>query len=280
MNLKVQPKKIALTIVAAASVSAIGIVPLAAAETAASVSGTSSTSTTVGGEKTKTNTAAGVSTEQKPKTTTNPTSTTTDAQRVQAIISKGDQEITRRLTSLNGLLAKINASTKLSASSKATLLAEVNTEISGLTTLKAKLDAETTVAGVRADAQSIISGYRVYALVLPKSALVKASDDQQVAEAKLKTLITKLQERLTKAKAAGKDVTSLQATLDDMTAKVNASTAISSSLETKVINLQPSDYNSDHTVLSGDATQLKAAHADNEAALNDAKTIVAGIKNL
>ena len=37
-------------------------------------------------------------------------------------------------------------------------------------------------------------------------------------------------------------------------------------MEQKVIALQPTDYNSDHTVLGGYRTQLQAAHSDNVAA--------------
>lgn len=211
---------------------------------------------------------------------TTTTTTTSDTTRIQTIITRGDQEISRRLTSLNGLSAKISGASKLTAADKATLSAEVSTEVSGLTTLKAKLDAETTLAGAKADAQSIVSDYRVYALIVPKIELVRAADDQQVTESKLTALATKLQTRLTTAKNNGKDVTALQAKLTDMTSQIANAQSISSGIEAKVINLQPSDYNSDHSVLSGDAAQLKTAHADNQAAYSDAKAIVAGVKSL
>jgi len=205
---------------------------------------------------------------------------TSETTKVQTIISKGDQEISRRLTKLGTLSAKITAATKLSASDKSTLSTEVSNEVSGLTALKAKLDAETTVAGARADAQSIFTDYRVYALIVPKVQLVKVADDQQVVEDKLTALATKLQSRITAAKASGKDVTALQAQLDDMTAKTKAAQAISSSIEASVINLQPSDYNSNHSVLSGNSAQLKTARSDNQAARTDAAQIISGLKSL
>ena len=214
--------------------------------------------------------------------TTNSTNTngSNDKARLQRIITKGDQEITRRLTSLSKLASKINAATKLTDADKATLTAEVNATISGLNTLKAKLDAETTVAAARADVQSIYTEYRVYALVAPKVGLVKVADDQQVAEQKLQALIQKFQTRLNAAKAKGKNVDALETVLNDMTQKVNASASVSSAVQAKVIGLQPTDYNSDHTILSGTSAQLKTAHANNVAAYNDAKQIVAGLKNL
>ena len=65
-----------------------------------------------------------------------------------------------------------------------------------------------------------------------------------------------------------------------MTTQVSNAQAISSSIESKVLTLQPSDYNSDHTLLNGDAAQLKTAHTDNEAAFTEAKNIVASLKTL
>lgn len=204
----------------------------------------------------------------------------TEQTHLQNIITKGNQEIARRLATLTTLQAKITAATKLTASDKATLSSEVSSAISGLTTLKTQLDSSTTVAAAIANAQSIFTEYRVYALVAPKISLIKVADDQQVAEQKLATLAQKLQARITADQQAGKSVTTLQADLNDMNAKLSASTAISSSIEANVINLQPSDYNSNHAVLSGDNTQLKTAHSDNEAAFADAKNIVTGLKSL
>ena len=208
------------------------------------------------------------------------TSAATSQQRLQTIISKGDQEISRRLTSLSTLTSKINAATKLTASDKATLTSEVKDTTSGLNTLKTTLDGETTVAAAKTDVQNIYNEYRVYALVTPKVNLIKVADDQQTVETKLTTLAQKLQTRITTAQQAGKDVSSLQSQLNDMTAKTSAAQAISSGIENKVIGLQPSDYNSDHALLSGDSAQLKTAHADNQAAYTDAKSIVAALKAL
>jgi uncharacterized protein YlxW (UPF0749 family) len=201
-------------------------------------------------------------------------------QDLQNIITKGNAEITRRLDSLNSLSSKISGTTKLTASDKTYLTNEVATEITGLTSLKTQLDADTTVTTARTDAMSIFSEYRVYALVLPKVWLVKTADDQQVTEAKLSTLATKLQAQITADQTAGKDVSSLQTTLTAMTTLISSAQTISSGMESSVLPLQPSDYDSDHSLLSGDAAQLKMAHSDNETAFSDANTIVTGLKSL
>jgi hypothetical protein len=199
---------------------------------------------------------------------------------LQEIISKGNQEIERRLTTLSTLTSKINAATKLTPSNKTTLSNEVSSTTTGLTSLKTQLDADTTVSSAYANAVSIYTEYRVYAIVAPKVGLIKVADDQQVVQSKLSTLAQKLQTRITTEQKAGKDVSSLQTELNDMTTKTSAAQAISSNVESTVINLQPSDYNSNHAVLSGDNTQLKTAHSDDQAAYTDAKNIVSSLKSM
>lgn len=206
--------------------------------------------------------------------------TTAQTQDLKNIIAKGDQEINRRLDTLNTLSGKINAATKISTSDKTYLVNEVTTEISGLTSLESQLNADTTLSAARTDAQSIYTEYRVYALVVPKVWLIKTSDDEQLTEGKLATLATKLQVKITADQTAGKDVTTEQSQLNDLNTQVSNAQAISSSIESKVLTLQPSDYDSDHTILSGDAAQLKTAHTDEETAFSDAKSIVTGLKTL
>ena len=206
-------------------------------------------------------------------------STGNDTAKLKLIQSRGNNEISRRLTTLQGLSSKISSATKLSSGDQSSLSAEVNDEITGLTALKTKLSADTTVADAKADTQSIITDYRVYVLIVPKVNLVKVADDQQAAETKLSDLIPKLQSRVDNAKAAGKNVGTMQDALNDLTKQINAAQAVSSSVESSVIGLQPSDYNTDHKVLSGYRDQLKTAQTDIRAAVSDANSVVNKLKN-
>jgi hypothetical protein len=205
------------------------------------------------------------------------TATANQQQRVQNIITKGNEEIERRLTTLGTLNTKITAATHLNSSDKATLSSEVSTTISGLTSLKATLDADTTVSSAHTDAESIYTEYRVYALVAPKVGLIKVADDQQVVQGMLTTMSGKLQTRITAEQQAGKSVTTLQSELTDMDNQIAAASTISKGIESSVITLQPSDYNSNHAVLSGDNTQLKTAHSDDQNALTDAHEIASAL---
>jgi len=209
-----------------------------------------------------------------------PASAITQAEqtRLTAIISKGNQEIDRRVNALSTAAKVIDQSEKLSATDRQTLSAEVATSLSGLAALKVKLSAETTLVAARTDAQSILTQYRVYALLLPKVRLIKAADGQLALETKFATLSAKLLERFAELRTAGRDTASLEATLSNMNTKVADAQAISSAVQTKVIALQPSDYNADHAILSEERNQLKLAHEMLVSARKDAKTIVEGIK--
>lgn len=194
--------------------------------------------------------------------------------RLARIITRGNAEINRRLATLKTLDAKISSATKLTPADAATLSATVNTDITNLTSLETKLDADTTVSAAISDAQSIINSYRVYALVVPQINIIKAADDQQLAEGKLSALSTKLSARITAAQQKGTNVTALLASLADLNSKVAAAQTISSSIESGVIGLVPSDYNSNHSVLSGDGSQLKTAQGYIKAAIADAQEII------
>lgn len=194
--------------------------------------------------------------------------------------AKGSAEISRRLASLNSAASKINSDTKLSASDKSYLQSEVNTEISGLTTLQITLNGETQLSAARTDVKNIFNDYRVYALLLPKIRLITAADGEQTTDTKLSALATQIQAKITTDQNAGKNIATEQVDLTDMESKTSSAQSIASSLESNVLTLQPSDYNTDHSILSGDLSKLQTAHSDNAAAYAEAKTIVSDLKNL
>lgn len=211
---------------------------------------------------------------------TSKTATANSQARLQQIINRGNSEINRRLTTLNGLSSKIASATKLTSSDQNDLTTVVNNEISGLTNLKTTLDSETQVTNAITDAQSIFSDYRVFALVVPQTDLIKTADDQQVTETKLSTLSSKIQADITSDQTAGKNVTNLQTQLNALVAKIQAAQTISNSIETSVITLTPSDYNTNHSVLSGDRNQLKTAQSDIVVAITEAKSLVSSLKSV
>jgi hypothetical protein len=190
---------------------------------------------------------------------------------IAALKSKGDTEIARRIDNLDAASGKLSESKTVTDADKATLRKQIEDEVNGLTDLKEKLDAETTIAGARADVASIVTDYRVYALILPKVRMTASADRFAVVEDKLTALHDKL---VTKA---GTDAT-LKSKLDDMSAKIAAAKTTSSSVVSQVIALQPTDYNQNHTVLVQYRASLKSAQQDLKAARDDAKFVIDSLK--
>jgi chromosome segregation ATPase len=213
-----------------------------------------------------------------PQVTTPAVSSETTAVRISNLKTRGTAEITRRITNLTGTLTSLNASTKLTSSDKASLVSQVNTEITGLTSLKSKLAADTTLAECEADVQSIVSDYRVYALLLPKVRMVTVADRFTAVEAELATVQVTLQAAVDAQKAAGKDTATLQTSLDDMQTKITAAQNLTQSIVPELLALQPSDYNTDHTILEAYRMSMTTALADLQAAQADAKTVASVVQ--
>jgi len=222
------------------------------------------------------------STTATPGATPTPTDLTKlsaalQAQHLATLKTRGDAEITRRLTNLNDAATKISGLTTLTAADKSALTTQVQNEISGLNALKTKLDADTTLATARTDVQSIVTEYRVYLLMLPKVRLVAADDRLTTASNNLVTLKGKLQTAVNNSKITGAGLTAMQASLTDMQAKLDAAQTALSGVGTKLLALTPSDYNTNHTVLMQYRTDLVNAQTDLKAARADAATIVAAL---
>lgn len=199
---------------------------------------------------------------------------------IESIRKRSESEVNRRTESLNGLVKKVTAATFLTTAQKTALVAELNAQINGLTSVKTEVQSDTDVASAKDDAQKIISDYHVYAFIVPKVQIILAADRQQVIESKLSDAASKLQTSIDAAKTAGKDVTALQAKLDDLQAKVAAAQSISSKVETDVLALQSTGtVSTDRTALKGYRDQLKTARSNIGLAFNDAKAIVNGLKS-
>lgn len=206
--------------------------------------------------------------------------TATTAQRVDNLKNRGSAEIDRRLKSLNEAAVTISASQKLTDTDKTAIANQVKDEISGLTELKAKLAAATTLTTARASVASIVNDYRVYALMLPKVRLVAAADRVDVAMSRLSELAAKLAERITEAEVSGEDVTSLKTSLANVTTRLSDAKAENTGLAAKLLAIQPSDYNADHATLTKYRYGIAVSMASLKSGRDEAKKVVEGLKAL
>jgi len=89
---------------------------------------------------------------------------------------KADAEITRRINSINELMARINNMKRLADTDKTNLQNEANEMIGNLNALKTKIDNEEDLSTLRKDRQDIFTQYRIYMLFMPQLRIYVAAD--------------------------------------------------------------------------------------------------------
>ncbi|HEV2343823.1 MAG TPA: hypothetical protein VGS97_07010 [Actinocrinis sp.] len=182
-----------------------------------------------------------------------------------------------RLETLRALSMVVNNATHLSTADRSTLGSLINSDISGLTSLRSKVAAESTVAAVRADATAMVDDYRVYMLVVPKVHLTNVFDIESAAATALQKVHDKLATRVAAAPGGGTSAEKSQ--LADMQAQIQAAQQADANRVATLLGIQPSP-NADaiHSALSplaGDAKDARKALAQ---ARDDAKKIRAALK--
>jgi hypothetical protein len=207
---------------------------------------------------------------------------TSTAARITNLQNRGNQEIDKRITSLNNLLSRIQEMKKVSDTQKASFSTTIQNEISNLTSLKAKVASDTSTTSAKADVQSITKAYRVYMLTVPQLRISAASDRIGTIADMLTTISGKLQTRLSQDTNIS-NLSALQADLADLNAKIVDAKTQAQNAVSETASLQPD--NGDKTIAQSNTTALKdakskiqAAKADFVAARKDVETIVNAIK--
>ena len=198
--------------------------------------------------------------------------------RITDLKTRADNEITRRINSLSTLSNKLGGMKHLTADQITSFTNEVNTEVSNLTTLKTKIDADTDLMTLKTDVQSIIKSYRVYALFLPQINILAAADRVLNVSDMFTSLYSKLQTRIQEAQTAGKDVTSMQTTLSDMQTKITDAKTQAQSIISTVTPLTPDGYPGNKTTLQSARSMFKLIYQDFMSARKDAESIIQALR--
>jgi hypothetical protein len=191
---------------------------------------------------------------------------------------RATKEIERRITSLNGLIAKINAFKKLTESQKSAMVSQIQTEITNLTNLKAKILADVDDATLKTDVQSIVKGFRIYAFFVPKIHVLAAADALDNTAEKMSSLSGKLETRIAEAKAKGLNTATLDILLTNLKAKISDAKLQAQTTRDLVISLTPDGYPNNKTILQSARTKLVAGHKDLQLARQDAMNIIIELK--
>jgi hypothetical protein len=176
--------------------------------------------------------------------------------------------ITLRVNDLNAAIAKAT-SVEQFGSSGSTLISYLQADITPLQALNTKIASDTNVSLAQADAATIFTKYRVLALVLPAAHLKGIADGIDV------TVIPTLRRFL--AKATSYVSPSTQAALlplvDDMTTQIEAAAAAAAGVATTVLAYTPTQWNSDHDLLSPSRGAVQASERNTVTARSDAAEI-------
>jgi len=204
----------------------------------------------------------------EPSTTATSTSATAIREAlVTRAKSRGDDEITRRLNSLNAQSARMQAMKRLSLDEKTSMASAIQAQIDELMTLKGKIDSDSDGPTLKDDIQSITKSYRVFALLIPQNAILAAVDRIETMVNTANTLGAKIEARINAAQESGRDVSAAETAYADFQTKIADADVQAKAAASEVSSLQPD--NGDTTVRDANTAALKDARSKIEAARKD-----------
>jgi hypothetical protein len=214
-----------------------------------------------------------------PSSTPSGTSTSAGGgQALAAIQAKAATAISDRLTSLGSAIPSVTANQVITSADRATLLATLNHDVSGLTALRATIAADTTAKQAASDAATIYTSYRVYALALPQVRYAEAADDLTGGVLpKLTDAQAKLAALLAGADSA-KNTPPVQAAMTDLASKITTANSLLAGTSSTVLAFTPAQYDANHALLSAPRQNLVTAGADVKAARADITTVLGALK--
>lgn len=186
--------------------------------------------------------------------------------------ARASKELTRRLDSLQGLVQKISDIKHLSSDQKTSLTTQVQNEITNLTNLQTKIKADTDTATLKADVQSIVQDYRVYAVFMPQTKILISADKFEDITDNLSIIVTKLQTRLSQVPPST-DIADAQNALTDMQTKLSDAKTQEQNAINTVIGLTLAGYPGNKTSLQSARTMLQNARQDISIMLEDMSLI-------
>ena len=198
----------------------------------------------------------------------------------QDLRNRAQAEITRRLSFLNELITKLNSIKKISSVEKTDLQSQIQTQIDGLNALQTKINGDTDNTTLKVDVKSIVGNYYIYLFFRVKVNLLITGDRGATTFDNLSQIYTKLQIRISQAKANGNDVSNLNTFLSDMNAKLTDANTQINAAQTELTPLAASGYPASKSTLEDARTKIKAAVTDLKDAYKDALQIRQGLEGL
>lgn len=205
---------------------------------------------------------------------------------ITALQGRANKEIDARIQVLNAQLARIGQMARLSDTQKSALQSSSQGVIVDLTTLKTKIDADTDMATLKTDVQSITKSERVYILVVPQTAILSAADRVNTVATLLSGIQAKLASRIAEllTKTHTTAIPAMNTALSDMKTQIGNAQTVAQNANTAVAGLQPDNgieatLTANNTALKNARAQIATTQKDLQAAQKDAQTILQFLKS-
>jgi hypothetical protein len=179
-----------------------------------------------------------------------------------------------RLAALKVEQAAVRNASRLTDAHRSALDAILGHDLQGLTALKAKVQAETTLEAIKADTQSMINDYRVYLLVGPQVRMTMAADVEAAAGRTLEKAYDTLAAAIETAEKAGKDVAAAKAKLAEMRAHLDNAKSTLDGVADGLLAVQPGpDADAIRAQVSAANTKIKTTRGELREAAVAAKAV-------
>ena len=210
--------------------------------------------------------------------------TSTNTKAMNKMIAQSDKEISKRIDSLNSLSTRVEEMRNISVSEKTNIDSQIQTQISNLSVLKSKIDADTDTTTLKDDLKSITEKYRIYALILPEIQIVAASDRLNTIASDIGAIADKLQMRINTEQVAGKNIANIQVTLNNLKNKVTDAQLQASTSINRIVSLSPDQgdkivMQSNNTALKQSRADIRVGTIDIQVARKDAEIIIKSIRS-
>lgn len=182
------------------------------------------------------------------------------ATNTQCIISAGNASITARLTALSTLNTKVTgdqSNHKITSSQASELQADITTNEHGLSTLKTKLDAETTASSARQDFANIYLQFRIFAVVIPRDYHKLLLDVEINVQQTMSIAAPAIQAAISKAPASQQ--TNLKALFSDYQLQVSNASSQFTIANQDIPQMTPQAFNQQRTAYTATRKSLNAA---------------------
>ncbi len=202
----------------------------------------------------------------------------------QCVITFGNARIADRQTALSRLNSRVSlafTAGHITSADNSALVSDISSNESGLTSLKATLDAATDAKSARADVKLIYTQYRIFAVVLPRDYHELWLDIVMHVDTRLKGAEPIIQDAINGAPSSVQaQATSL---FNDYQSQVSTAEAQTAAAESIIPQLTPTNFNSNPTSYASQfgsfKTDIQTAHAATKQAISDLHQIVKLLKS-